>query len=55
MKEISRQHAHSALSAADPPAARIRPGESVRFETFDCYHGSLLPEGNTSIVNALVA
>ena len=47
MIEISRQYAHSALSAADPPAAHIRPGETVRFETFDCYHGSLLPEGNT--------
>ena len=47
MKEISRQFAHSALSASDPPAAHITPGETVRFETFDCYHVSLLPEGNT--------
>ncbi len=47
MKEISRERVIYAHSAADEPVAYIEPGETVRIETYDCYRGNLLPEGNT--------
>ncbi len=47
MKEITRERVVYALSAKDEPVARIRAGETVRVQTYDCYGGHLLPEGNT--------
>ena len=47
MKEITRDHVTYALSRFDEPCATVEAGETLRFETFDCYHGNLLPEDHT--------
>lgn len=49
MKKVTREHVIYAMSADDCPAAEIWPGEQVCFETYDCYQGNLLPEGNTFV------
>lgn len=35
------------MSADNPPAIRIQPGETISVETFDCYQGQLLPADRT--------
>lgn len=47
MKILSRDHVVYALSGQAEPVLTVQPGEAVVFETYDCYGGSLLPEGNT--------
>ncbi len=47
MKEITRDRVIYAFSAEDEPVLYVEPGETVRIETYDCYQGHLLPEGNT--------
>ncbi len=45
MKELTREHVHFTFSANHPPADVIASGETVRFETYDCFFNRLLPEG----------
>lgn len=47
MKKISRKDVIYEMSGANRPVAIVEAGETVVFETYDCYQGQLLPEGNT--------
>lgn len=47
MRKITREHVIYEMSAGNCPAAKVESGETVVFETYDCYQGQLLPEGNT--------
>ena len=47
MIKITREHVIYEMSAGNRPAAKVESGETVVFETYDCYQGQLLPEGNT--------
>lgn len=47
MKKISRNDVIYEMSGANRPVAVVESGETVVFETYDCYQGQLLPEGNT--------
>ncbi|MBQ7796825.1 MAG: acetamidase/formamidase family protein [Lachnospiraceae bacterium] len=47
MIKITRKDVIYQMSAENPPAAKVDSGETVVFETYDCYQGQLLPEGNT--------
>lgn len=47
MIKITRKDVIYRMSAENPPAAKVDSRETVVFETYDCYQGQLLPEGNT--------
>ena len=47
MIKITREHVIYEMSAGNRPAAKVESGETVVFETYDCYQGQLLPERNT--------
>ena len=47
MKKISRKDVIYEMSGENRPVAVVESGETVVFETYDCYQGQLLPEGNT--------
>lgn len=47
MQRIHRTHVVYQMSAANQPIEVVNPGETVVVETYDCYQGQLLPEGNT--------
>ena len=44
---IEKNHAIHTFSPEHPPVSRARSGESVTFETYDCYKGQLLPGDTT--------
>ncbi|HTO20974.1 MAG TPA: acetamidase/formamidase family protein [Spirochaetia bacterium] len=41
---VSRDHVFFAFSSLLPPAARVRQGEEVTFETHDCFQGQITSE-----------
>ncbi len=43
---IEKKHAIHSLSPYHEPAAFAQPGDTVVFETYDCYMGQLLREGS---------
>lgn len=45
MITITRDFVHFTFSGKHTPAASVHSGETVRFETYDCYYNQLLPEG----------
>lgn len=45
MLKLSRSSVHFTFSKEHAPAASVRSGETVSFETYDCYYNQLLPEG----------
>ena len=47
MMKISRKDVIYEMSGENRPAAVVESGETVIFETYDCYQGQLLPEGTT--------
>ncbi len=47
MIKITRDYVIYKMSGENVPAAKVDAGETVVFETYDCYQGQLLPEGNT--------
>lgn len=47
MKTITRNYITHTLSKDNPPCQRIRAGETVAFETFDCFTNQFLPEEAT--------
>lgn len=44
---IEKKHAIHTFSPEHPPAASVPAGETVIFETYDCYKGQLLEPGTT--------
>ncbi|MCL2234955.1 MAG: acetamidase/formamidase family protein [Defluviitaleaceae bacterium] len=48
MLKISRENCVYAMSAANAPAAHIKPGERVLFETHDCFTGQIKQPGDFS-------
>lgn len=47
MKKVTRKDVIYKMSAENLPVLTVESGETVVFETYDCYQGQLLPEGNT--------
>ncbi|WP_349670247.1 acetamidase/formamidase family protein [Lacrimispora sp.] len=47
MKTITRNYITHILSRDNPPCGRIRAGETVAFETYDCFTNQFLPEEAT--------
>lgn len=47
MKNITRNYITHILSKDNPPCGRIRAGETVTFETYDCFTNQFLPEEAT--------
>jgi amidase len=47
MKTITRNYITHTLSKDNPPCERIRAGETVAFETYDCFTNQFLPEEAT--------
>lgn len=47
MKTITRNYITHTLSKDNPPCQRIRAGETVAFETYDCFTNQFLPEEAT--------
>lgn len=47
MKTITRNYINHILSKDNPPCGRIRAGETVTFETYDCFTNQFLPEEAT--------
>ena len=47
MKKVTRKDVIYKMSAENKPVLTVDSGETVVFETYDCYQGQLLPEGNT--------
>lgn len=47
MKTITRNYITHILSKNNPPCERIRAGETVAFETYDCFTNQFLPEEAT--------
>ena len=47
MKKVTRKDVIYQMSAENRPVLSIDSGETVVFETYDCYQGQLLPEGTT--------
>ncbi|MTK08920.1 MAG: acetamidase [Hungatella sp.] len=47
MKTITRNYITHMLSKDNPPCERIRAGETVAFETYDCFTNQFLPEEAT--------
>ncbi len=47
MKIITRDYITNVLSGDNPPCARISTGETVAFETYDCFTNQFLPEEAT--------
>lgn len=47
MKTITRNYITHTLSKNNPPCERIRAGEMVAFETYDCFTNQFLPEEAT--------
>ena len=47
MKTITRNYITHILSKDNPPCGRIRAGETVAFETYDCFTNQFLPEEAT--------
>ncbi|MBE5993092.1 acetamidase/formamidase family protein [Lacrimispora sp.] len=47
MKTITRNYITHILSKDNPPCGRIRAGETVTFETYDCFTNQFLPEEAT--------
>lgn len=47
MKTITRDYITNVLSKENPPCDRIRAGETVAFETYDCFTNQFLPEEAT--------
>lgn len=47
MKTITRNYITHILSKDNPPCQRIRAGETVAFETYDCFTNQFLPEEAT--------
>ncbi len=47
MKTITRNYITHILSKDNPPCERIRAGETVTFETYDCFTNQFLPEEAT--------
>ena len=47
MKIITRDYITNVLSKENPPCGRIRAGETVAFETYDCFTNQFLPEEAT--------
>ena len=47
MKTITRDYITNTLSKEDPPCDRIRAGEVVAFETYDCFTNQFLPQEAT--------
>lgn len=44
---IEKKHAIHSFSPDHPPVCRAGSGDTVTFETYDCYMGQLLPENTT--------
>ena len=44
---IEKKHVIHTFSPEHPPVGRARSGETVTFETYDCYKGQLLPGDTT--------
>ena len=47
MKKVTRDHVVYKMSAENQPVLAVESGETIVFETYDCYQGQLLPEGTT--------
>ena len=47
MRYIEKNHVIHTFSPEHPPVSRARSGETVTFETYDCYKGQLLPGDTT--------
>ncbi|MBR5268587.1 MAG: acetamidase/formamidase family protein [Lachnospiraceae bacterium] len=47
MKKVTRKDVIYQMSAENKPVLSVDSGETVVFETYDCYQGQLLPEGTT--------
>ena len=47
MKKVTRKDVIYQMSAENKPVLSVDSGETVAFETYDCYQGQLLPEGTT--------
>ncbi|MGC6176071.1 acetamidase/formamidase family protein [Lacrimispora sp. 38-1] len=47
MKTITRNYITHTLSKDNPPCERIKAGETVAFETYDCFTNQFLPEEAT--------
>lgn len=47
MIKITRNDVIYKMSRDNTPVANVNPGETVVFETYDCYQGQLLPEEST--------
>jgi len=47
MKTITRNYITHILSKDNPPCGRIKAGETVAFETYDCFTNQFLPEEAT--------
>ncbi len=45
MKIISKRYITHSLSKDNPPCERVKSGEIVAFETYDCFTNRFLPEG----------
>ena len=47
MKKVTRKDVIYQMSAENKPVLTVDSGETIVFETYDCYQGQLLPEGTT--------
>jgi len=47
MKTITRDYITNVLAKENPPCDRVRAGEIVAFETYDCFTNQFLPEEAT--------
>ena len=47
MKTITRDYITTVLSKENPPCGKVRAGEIVTFETYDCFTNQFLPEEAT--------
>lgn len=45
MNTITKEHVHFTFSSKQKPALFARSGETVCFQTYDCFYNLLLPEG----------
>lgn len=53
MTTITKEHVHFAFSPAVQPALRVPSGDTVCFETYDCFFNQLLSEGaNLSTIDS---
>lgn len=47
MKKVTRKDVIYQMSAENKPVLTVDSGDTIVFETYDCYQGQLLPEGTT--------